>query len=74
MWVFGPDGLLDRYESYLKVATVPYAFDRPRGWLLHEGRPVLVDKLTPVELEFLDWSDMGTSPVVRFVFKKEEFV
>jgi len=35
---------------------------------------VLVDKLTPVELEFLDWSDMGTGPVVRFVFKKEEFV
>ena len=55
VWDFGPDGLLDRYESYLKVATVPYAFDRPRGWLLHEGRPVLVDKLTPVELEFLDW-------------------
>jgi len=74
VWDFGPDGLLDRYESYLKVATVPYAFDRPRGWLLHEGRPVLVDKLTPVELEFLDWSDMGTGPVVRFVFKKEEFV
>ena len=33
VWDFGADGLLDRYESYLKVATVPYAFDRPHGWL-----------------------------------------
>ena len=31
VWDFGPDGLLDRYESYLKVATVPYAFDRAGG-------------------------------------------
>ena len=71
VWDFGPDGLLDRFESYLKVATVPYAFDRPRGWLLHEGRPVLVEKPTPVELEFLeDLVGHGDGPRCAFRIQK----
>ena len=56
------------------MATVLYAFDQEHGWLLEEGNPALVEKLTPVELEFIDWSDMEKGPVSRFVFKKEEFV
>ena len=70
------------YDTRTRIASVdgaPVALTRKETGvleylMLHEGRPVLVDKLTPVELEFLDWSDMGTGPVVRFVFKKEEFV
>ena len=74
VWEFKPDGLLDQYEAGLKVATVLYAFDQEHGWLLEEGNPALVEKLTPVELEFIDWSDMEKGPVSRVVFKKEEFV
>lgn len=59
---FRPGRSADRYESYLKVATVPYAFDRPRGWLLHEGRPVLVDKLTRSNWSFSTGRTWGRAP------------
>lgn len=73
VWEFCESGLLHQYESGLQILTVIYAFDQYHGWLVYNNKPVLVDKLTPVEMEFTDWSDIEQGTAIRYVFKKEEF-